>query len=79
MNKRREVISKKAHKKGKAAARGKVSKGGQKRISEKIEHLIESGEFPNTPEGRAKAAGMAYAMERKGRLRRGGRYVRKHK
>jgi len=79
MNKRREVISEKARRKGKDAARGKMSKGAQKRISEKIEHLIESGEFPNTPKGRARAAGMAYSMERAGRLRRGGKYVRKGK
>jgi len=75
VNKRRDVIRKKARRKGKAAAKGKMSKGASQRISEKIEHLIESGEFPNTAKGRARAAAMAYSMERAGRLRRHGKYI----
>jgi len=52
-----------------------LSEGAQQRVSEKIDVLIKSGEFPNTKEGRKKAAGMAYGMEEAGRLRRGGKYV----
>jgi hypothetical protein len=65
--KKRQILQNKARSKGKAAA--------SKRISDKIKHLIDSGEVPNTPEGRKKAAGMAYGMERSGRLRSGGKYT----
>lgn len=79
VNKRRDVIRKKARRKGKAAAQGKMSKGAQQRISEKISALIKSGEYPNTPKGRARASATAYSMERAGRLRRHGKYIRKGK
>lgn len=43
------------------------------RRSEKIEKLQREG----VPDGKGQAAAMAYSMERAGRLRRHGRYVRK--
>lgn len=46
------------------------------RIAKKIRKLIESGEVPNTPEGRKRAAAIAYAMEREGRLTEEGAYIR---
>jgi len=52
-----------------------LSKGAQQRVSEKIAHLVESGEVPNTTQGRKQAAAAAYSMERAGRLRRYGEYV----
>ena len=58
-------------------ARKKVGGAAGKRVSEKIAHLVETGEVPNTPAGRKQAAGKAYGMERAGRLRRGGVYVPK--
>ena len=59
--------------------REKPSPEGQRRVDEKIAHLIETGEVPNTEEGRKKAAAMAYSMEKAHRLRRGGVYVPKGK
>ena len=54
--------------------RKKISRGEpQKRVSEKIGKLRREGEDPK------KAEAMAINMERAGRLRRGGRYVRKGK
>lgn len=47
------------------------------KVSEKIKHLIDTGELPNTTAGRKKAAGMAYGMLRSGRLGRHGAYHRK--
>lgn len=44
-------------------------------VSDKIEHLVESGEVPNTPQGRKRAAGMAYGMADAQRLKPGGVYV----
>lgn len=61
------------------AKRTPVSKPAQERISQKIEHLVKSGEVPNTPEGRKQAAGKAYGMERAGRLGPRGGYERKGK
>ena len=57
-----------------AVRRSRVGKAARQRISEKIEHLVNTGEVPNTPAGRAAAAGMAYEMERAGRLGRHGVY-----
>ena len=54
---------------GKRVTRSKHEKN--KRISEKIEVLRKEGKSPEA------AAGEAYGMEREGRLRSGGRYVRK--
>lgn len=45
----------------------------QKRVSEKIRLLRHEGKTAE------QAAGEAYGMERSGRLRRGGRYVRKQR
>lgn len=59
--------------------RAHLSKGAQQRVSEKIKYLVDKGEVPNTKEGRAKAAAVAYSMERAGRLRRHGVYVPKGK
>lgn len=74
--KRRAVITQKARSAGKrAAGKSKMSPDAQKRISEKIDVLIETGEVPNTPKGRARAAGMAFSMEKAGRLRVGGKYT----
>ena len=50
-----------------------MRKQSQKRISEKIALLRREGKSAS------EAAGEAYGMERSGRLRRGGRYVRKGK
>ena len=69
----------KEHRRRARARRGELSKEARRRVSEKIEHLIETGEVPNTEEGQKKAAGMAYGMARAGRLRRGGVYVPVHK
>ena len=52
-----------------------LSKGAQQRVSEKIAHLVESGEVPNTAQGRKQAAAVAHSMERAGRLRRDGVYI----
>jgi hypothetical protein len=52
-----------------------MSLEAQKRISDKIKVLVDSGEVPNTPKGRTRAAGMAYGMERSGRLQAGGKYT----
>ncbi len=76
--KRRAVISEKARSAGRRAAnKSKMSPEAQQRISDKIKHMIDLGEYPNTPKGRAAAAGKAYGMERGGRLRAGGKYVKK--
>lgn len=76
--KRRAVITQKARTAGKrAAGKSKMSPDAQKRISDKIKHLVDSGEVPNTPKGRARAAAIAYSMERQGRLGAGGKYVKK--
>lgn len=77
-NRRRAVIEK-ARAKGKQAAgkkRQKLSPEAQRRVSEKIETLVRTGEVPNTSEGRAQAAAIAHSYERRGKLGRGGR-VRK--
>jgi hypothetical protein len=58
-----------------AKRRAKLSPEAQRRVSEKIQHLVEAGEVPNTKEGRAQAAGVAFGMERSGRLRRHGKYI----
>jgi hypothetical protein len=50
----------------------KRSHGSQTRVSEKIEKLSREG----VPDGHGQAAGMAYSMERSGRLGRHGRYHR---
>jgi len=55
--------------------RKKAGKAAQSRIGAKIKHLVDTGEVPNTPVGRKRAAGMAYGMEKAGRLRAGGAYV----
>ena len=52
---------------------GKVRGEGQKRISEKIPVLMKEGKTQK------QAIGEAYGMERQGRLRRGGVYVRAKK
>jgi hypothetical protein len=57
-----------------AVRRPRVGKPGQQRVSEKIAHLVESGEVPNTATGRKQAAGIAYGMERSKRLGRHGVY-----
>lgn len=54
--------------------KGKVGKKGQERVSKKIKHLVDTGEVPNTPKGRKRAAGMAYGMEREHRLTEKGGY-----
>jgi len=51
----------------------------EKKVSEKIAHLIRSGEKSNTATGRKEAAGMAYGMEQSGRLGRHGKYKKKKK
>ena len=58
-------------------ARQQLGRSARQRVSEKIAHLIRTGEYPNTAEGRKEAAGAAYGMERSGRLRRGGQYIKK--
>ena len=58
----------------KKAQKSKVSKQGQRRVGVKIKHLVDTGEVPNTPQGRKEAAGMAYGMERKHRLSPTGAY-----
>jgi len=74
--KRRSVLTQKARAAGKrGAGREKMSLEAQKRISDKIKVLVDSGEVPNTPKGRTRAAGMAYGMERSGRLQAGGKYT----
>ena len=57
-----------------AQKKTKVTKAGQRRVSAKIAHLMKS-------EGKSakQAAGEAYAEEEAGRLRPGGRYIRKLK
>ena len=50
----------------------KLSRQAQKRVSSKIAVLRREGKSER------EAAGVAYGMERSGRLRSGGRYVRKH-
>jgi len=55
--------------------RAHLSPEASRRVSEKIDALVKSGEVPNTKEGREKAAGMAYGMEAAGRLRRHGKYI----
>jgi hypothetical protein len=52
-------------------------KEGNKRIGKKVSKVIGSGEFPNTKKGRDKALGMAYGMEKAGRLGPRGGYHRK--
>jgi hypothetical protein len=69
----------KEHRRRARTRRGELSKEARRRVSEKIRHLVETGEVPNTEEGRKRAAGMAYGMARAGRLRRGGVYVPVHK
>jgi hypothetical protein len=49
----------------------------QKKANTKITILIQSGEKPNTPEGRKEAAGMAHGMDRSGRLGGHGEYKKK--
>lgn len=58
----------------KKTQKGKVGKAGQRRVGAKIKHLVDTGEVPNTPQGRKEAAGMAYGMERANRLTEGGGY-----
>ena len=58
------------------ATRSPVSKGGQERVSAKIEKLVKSAEVPNTPKGRKQAAAIAYNMQRAGRLGPKGQYRR---
>lgn len=48
-------------------------KAGRRRVSDKISVLVREG----TPQRQAVAE--ALSMERRGRLRSGGRYIRKHK
>lgn len=57
--------------------REKLSGEAQSRVGAKVKHLIKSGEFPNTEAGRKKALGMAYGMERSGRLGARGGYKRR--
>lgn len=57
-----------------AKGRTPVTKAGQRRVGAKIGHLVASGEVPNTPAGRRRAAGMAYGMEKEGRLTAKGGY-----
>ena len=52
----------------------RINRTDQKKISEKIKYLIDTGEKPNTPAGRKQAAGEAYGMSRAGRLGRHGVY-----
>ena len=58
-------------KRGRGKGRGKVSRQGQKRVSDKIAVLRREGK----PE--REAVGAAYGMERSGGLRAGGKYVYK--
>lgn len=66
-----------ARRKSLKTRREKLSSAAQSRVGAKVKHLIESGEFPNTPAGRKKALGMAYGMARAGRLGPRGGYKRK--
>ena len=56
-----------------------AKKASYSAVSAKIRHLIESGEKPNTPQGRREAAGMAFGMQRAHRLTKSGGYIRKKK
>jgi hypothetical protein len=46
----------------------KFSSAAQARISSKVSKLINSGEYPNTENGRKQAHAVAMAMERAGNL-----------
>jgi hypothetical protein len=54
------------------ATRNQMGKG----IGMKVKKVIDAGEFPNTPTGRKQALGMAYGMQKAGRLTDTGEYLR---
>lgn len=63
-------------KRARRKAKRKGGKEAQGRVSEKIRHLVETHEVPNTKAGRAQAAAMAFSMERAHRLGPHGEYRR---